>query len=253
MQLELNIVGGATWVLNVNNKFKIACDPVLAPIGTEYNFKFFKSKRIKAPIYDDSTFDNVKIWMITHGHADHIDERGIKKILKEDYVVCNKNSQELLKTAKNENIITLNWHESQIIKINDFVIKIQAIPAFHGKNYLTSVLAGKVNGYLLTIDNGKVKKTIYVTSDTVFDKRIIKSLENQNIDVLIANMGEVKSKMWGGPLTMDISMLNMFIKNITPKKVIPVHIDDFSHYETPVEMLKENGIELIENGHFIML
>lgn len=253
MQLELNIVGGATWVLNVDNKFKIACDPVLAPIGTEYNFKFFKSKRIKAPIYDDSTFDNVKIWMITHGHADHIDELGIKKILKGDYVVCNKNSHKLLKTTKNENILTLDWHDNKIIKIHDITIEIQAIPAFHGKNYLSRMLSGKVNGYLLIIDNSKVKKTIYVTSDTVFDKKIIKNLKKQNVDVLIANMGEVKSKMWGGPLTMDISMLNMFIKDITPEKVIPVHIDDFSHYETPIEMLKENGIEIIENGCFIML
>lgn len=81
----------------------------------------------------------------------------------------------------------------------------------------------------------------------------IKSLKKRNIDILIANMGGVKSKMWGGPLTMNISMLNMLIDKITPKKVILVHINDFSHYETSVEMLKENGIEVIENGSFITL
>lgn len=253
MKLELNIVGGATWVLNVENKFKIACDPVLAPIGTEYNFTSFKSKRIKAPIYDDSTFENVKIWMITHNHADHIDKWGIKRILKENYVVCDKNSRKLLKTAKNENMITLNWHDNRIIKIHDITLEIQAMPAFHGNNYLTRTFAGNVNGYLLKIENVEDKKTIYVTSDTVFNKKIIKNLKNQNIDVLIANMGQVRSKMWGGPLTMDISMLNMFIEDLKPKKVIPVHIDDFSHYETRVEMLKENGIEVIENGSSIML
>ena len=253
MQLELNIVGGATWVLNVDNKFKIACDPILAPVGTEYNFKFFKSKRVKAPIYNDSTFNNVKIWMLTHKHADHIDELGIKRILKGDYVVCRKDLQNLLKKKGNKNIITLDWHENQIIKIKGYVIGVQAIPAFHGKNCVARALAGKVNGYLLTIDGGKTKKVIYVTSDTVFDKKIIKSLEKHRIDVLIANMGEVKSKMWGGPLTMDISLLNMFIKELKPKKVIPVHIDDFSHYETRIEILKENGVEVFENGSFILL
>lgn len=252
MKLELNIIGGATWVLNVDNNFKIACDPVLAPIGTEYNFTSFKSKRIKAPVYDDSTFENVKIWLVTHNHADHIDELGLKRISKGDYVVCDKNSQKLLKTG-NENTVPLGWYKTQIIKIHDITIEIQAIPSFHGNNYLTRRFAGNVNGYLLKINDGKVKKTIYVTSDTVFHKKVIKSLENQNIDVLIANMGEVKSKMWGGPLTMDISMLNMFINELKPKKVIPIHIDDFSHYETHVEMLKENEIEVIENGSFITL
>ena len=253
MQLELNIVGGATWVLNVDNKFKIACDPILAPVGTEYNFKFFKSKRIKAPIYDDSTFNNVKIWMLTHKHADHIDELGIKRISKGDYVVCREELLELFKKRENKNIITLDWHENQIIKFYGYVIEIQTIPAFHGKNTVSRILAGKVNGYLLTIDNGKIKKTIYVTSDTVFDKRIIKSLERHEVDVLIANMGEVKSKMWGGPLTMDISMLNLFIKELKPKRVVPVHIDDFSHYETKMGILKENNIEIFENGSFILL
>lgn len=253
MQLNLNIVGGATWALNVDNEFKIACDPVLAPLGTEYNFKFFKSKRIKAPIYDDSTFENVKIWLITHNHADHVDEWGIKRILKGDHVVCNKNSQKLLEKTKNENIVTINWYENQVMKIKDYTIEIQAIPAFHGNNYLTRVFVGKVNGYLLKINKSKVKKTIYVTSDTVFDKKITKSLKNHRIDVLIANMGEVRSKMWGGPLTMNISMLSMFIKELAPKMVIPIHIDDFSHYETRVDELKDNGIEIIKNGSFITL
>lgn len=252
MKLELNIVGGATWVLNVDNEFKIACDPVLAPTGTEYNFTTFKSKRIKAPVYDDSTFENVKIWLVTHNHADHIDELGLKRISKGDYVVCDKNSQKLLKTV-NENAVSLGWYKTQIIKIHDITIEIQAIPSFHGNNYITRTFAGKLNGYLLKIDNGKVKKTIYVTSDTVFHKKIVKSLENQNIDILIANMGEVKSKMWGGPLTMDISMLNMFINELKPKMVMPVHINDFSHYETSIEELKENKIEIIENGSFITL
>lgn len=253
MQIDLNVIGGATWVLNVDNKFKIACDPVLAPINTEYNSIFLKSKRIKSPVYDESTFQNVKVWLITHNHFDHVDTWGLKKILKKDCVVSNKNSYKLLNKTNNENTIILDWYETQNLKIQDITLDIQAMPAFHGNNFFTRNLMGKVNGYLLKIRNNDFKKTIYITSDTVFSNSIAKNLKNQDIDILIANMGQVKSKMWGGPLTMDISMLNRFIGSLNPEITIPIHIDDFSHYESSVEMLKENNLEIIENGSLITL
>lgn len=253
MDLELNIVGGATWILNVDNIFKIGCDPVLAPRGTEYNFKFFKSKRVKGPVYDDSTFENVQIWLITHEHTDHLDEHGIKKICNKNHIICNRNSQKLLKSGQINDFTTLNWHESHIIKIHDYVVNIQAIPAYHGNNYLTRKLAGQVNGYIIKINDGRVEKSIYATSDTVFDENIIKYFEKQNTDVLIANMGEVRSNKWGGPLTMNISMLEMFKKYIKPKHVIPVHIDDFSHYETNVETLQTNKIKVHDAGSIVKL
>lgn len=253
MDLELNIVGGATWILNVDNVFKIGCDPVLAPTGTEYDFKFFKSRRIKGPVFDDSTFENVQIWLITHGHSDHVDEQGMKKILDEDRVFCSKNSEKLLKSGQINNFTTLNWNDSQTIKIHDYLVTIQAIPAYHGNNYLTRILAGKVNGYLIKISDGRVEKSIYATSDTVFDENITKILEEHKIDVLIPNMGEVLSNKWGGPLTMNISMLEMFEKYIKPKNTIPVHIDDFSHYATNLETLKNNKIMVFDSGSIVKL
>lgn len=253
MDLELNIVGGATWILNVDKVLKIGCDPVLAPAGTDYNFKFFKSRRIKGPVYNESTFDNVQIWLITHGHSDHLDGQGMKKIIEKTHVICNENSEKLLESGQINDIKILNWYESQNIKIQDYLITIKAIPAYHGNNYLTRMLAGKVNGYLIKINDGADEKSIYVTSDTVYHKKIIKILKKQNIDVLIANMGEVRSNMWGGPITMNVAMLETFKRYLEPMYVIPVHIDDFSHYETEVETLKKNKIMVFDNGSIVKL
>lgn len=251
MDIELNIVGGATWILNIDNKFKIGCDPVLAPAGTEYNFRFFKSQRMKEPVYDDSTFENIEIWLITHEHADHIDEDGIKRISKESKVVSNKNSLKLLNQIKDVSI--LNWNDKKHFKVQDYQINIEAVPAYHGSNFVSQMLAGKVNGYMVKIKNGMTERTIYITSDTVFHEKILKTLKMYNVDILIANMGEVRSSGWGGPLTMNLSMLEKFKKQTRPKHIIPVHIDDFSHYETSVETLEKNKIEVFDNGSMLKL
>lgn len=126
------------------------------------------------------------------------------------------------------------------------------MPAVHGSNIISKMLAGKVNGYIMTICDKKVSKKIYLTSDTVFDKKVISSIKGEKIGILIANLGEVRSTMWGGPLTMNIEMLNKFSKEMKPNMIIPIHIDEFSHYETDRSEL-EKEYKVVNNGDVIEL
>lgn len=252
MDLKFTVVGGACWTIDVDGKFKIGCDPVLAPTNTEYDFGFFKSKRVKPPIYNESTFTDVKIWLITHSHADHIDDIGVSKIKEESYVVSRGDCKKLLQQCKSNNITYLDWHEAKTIEIENYCIEIIAVPAFHGSNFASKILAGKVNGYLLSISDSVECKTIYITSDTVYDKKIAGLIKEHNIDVLIPNLGHVKSSMWGGPLTMNVTMLNKFVEELEPAYVLPVHIDGFSHYETTREEIGA-FFEVLEIGQSTQL
>ncbi len=104
MRFKTNIkffhVGGACFVLDINEKIKIACDPFQKPDGTEYDFKSFKSTRIKPPVYDDTVFKDIKIWMIIHGHEDHIDEIGVSKIQENSIVITCKSAVDILSSKK---------------------------------------------------------------------------------------------------------------------------------------------------------
>lgn len=257
MELNFNLVGSATWVMEIDNKFKIGCDPALAKAGTKYIYKGLKTSRVKAPVYDNHTFDNVKLWVVTHGHFDHIDKEGLQVIENSSKVVSHKNAAKLLN--KKENIATtyLNWHEKKSFIINGYIIEIEAIPAIHGMNLLAKVLMGDVNGYLITIDKGIERKTIYVTSDAVYSEDIVKALEGRKVDILIANLGQAKSRMIGGPFTMNIDMLNKFIIALSPKVVLPIHTNDFAHFETTKadldRVIKKHSVAILENGENITI
>jgi L-ascorbate metabolism protein UlaG (beta-lactamase superfamily) len=257
MNLNFNLVGCSTWVMDIDNKFKIGCDPSLAPKGTKYIYKGLKTSRVKSPIYNETTFNNVKVWVLTHRHFDHIDEKGLNVIKDSSQVVSHKNCSKILKKRENLDVTYLKWHEKKSIEIGEYKIEIKAIPALHGDNLLAKILMGGVNGYLITITHGEQKKTIYVTSDAVFTEDIVETLKNEKIDILIANLGQAKSKMIGGPFTMNVEMLNKFIRALNPTRTLPIHTDDFEHFETTKSDLakieQQHKVVVLENGQSLKI
>jgi L-ascorbate metabolism protein UlaG (beta-lactamase superfamily) len=227
----------------------IGCDPVLKPEGTEYDFRIFKSRRIVAPVYEESVFKDADLWLITHGYADHIDSAGISKINYNLAVLSEKNAERFFESDF-KLLEYLTWDREKTYKLKNHTITVKAIPAMHGSNFLMRTLAGRVNGYLLSIDNSTECKRVYITSDTVYTKKIARSIGEKKIDLMIVNLGNVQSRMFGGPLTMDIPMLKKVISDLKPEKTIPVHYDDFTHYTTKSEDLRKRNFTLYPKGRW---
>jgi L-ascorbate metabolism protein UlaG (beta-lactamase superfamily) len=103
----------------------------------------------------------------------------------------------------------------------------------------------------MTISRGKEKIRIYITGDTVYKNRVIKALENREIDLLIANMGAAKQGSWIMTLTLNSVMLKKMIAALNPQVVIPVHYGTFEHYTEPVEKIRkmnDDRIMIVEPG-----
>ena len=255
MEIIFYWIGGATFILSIGN-LHIAVDPVLCEQETVQDYFWFKSKRIEAPIYRENDFDKVDLWLITHDHEDHLDNIGLTKISKTVPIVSNKNAAKILRKNGKNNLTVLSWHESKAFEIKNYQIKIEAVPAVHGVNPLSAVFAGKGNGYYLTISKGDEIIHIYITGDTVYKRKIIKTLKNKAVDILIPNMGAAKQGSWIMTLTMNAKMLNKMMKELHPRIVIPVHFGTFEHYKEPVEKIREikdERIKILQPGSHIKI
>jgi len=248
MKLEMYWVGGAFFLMRINGKCSIGCDPFLNPAGTSYDFRFFKSKRIREPVYDRRVFRDVSLWLLTHSHADHVDEPGIALISRDSEIVTERGVRKLLRGKNSVRITQLDWGECTRYVFGSIRVHVRAIPAYHGSNFITRMFAGKVNGYRLDIEDGNGKKTVYITSDTVYHGDIVRAVGEGRVDLMIANMGEVMDGSFGGPLTMSAGMLGRFHDELRPAIVVPVHIDDFSHYKTVRDHLAGKGFNVQPNG-----
>jgi len=113
MQTLFNWPGGATFVLTIGN-LKIACDPVLCSKGTVQDFFWFKSERLEQPVYSEDTFRDVDLWLITHKHLDHLDDKGLEQIKPKTKVICNPNSAPILTRNGNANLADLSSRQRSV-------------------------------------------------------------------------------------------------------------------------------------------
>ena len=117
-------------------------------------------------------------------------------------------------------------------------------------NYIIRKIVGKVNGYQISITSSSETKVMYFTGDTVLYPDLTKNVP-QNIDAIFANLGAVKSGSFGGPFTMDLKMLNRMKDLLQPKRIYPIHIDDYSHYKTTKKEVEAAGYKVLAVGETI--
>jgi len=254
-KISFQWIGGATFILTFDN-LKIAIDPVLCSKGTIQDYFWFKSERLEEPVYQKEDFNNVDLWLITHNHEDHLDEKGLQMMSEDSMVISNANSVKKLNLKTFIKHRILDWGKTDDFYINGYKIEIIAIPAIHGVNPLSALFAGKVNGYFLKITKDEKTYNIYMTGDTVYKKRIVDILKDKAIDLLIPNMGAAKQGSWIMTLTLNAKMLKKMITQLQPKMVIPVHYGTFEHYREPLAKileLKDKCIRIIPLGSKIAL
>jgi L-ascorbate metabolism protein UlaG (beta-lactamase superfamily) len=257
--IKFKWIGGATWLLSVGN-LKIGCDPALCPKDHIQNYKWFTTKRLNDPIYSNKDLDDVDVWLLTHNHEDHFDQWGAEK-LKNSKIIAHNSFKKQLSIFEPRNSVTyLGWNDEFRLNIKNYVVKIKAIPAIHGRNRLLSNLIGNGNGYLITLKDMSRTRTIYASGDGVFHEGIKRYIDHP-VDSIIVNAGAatigngIYSRIFGRITNNSKDMMNMR-NRLKPSKMIPVHWGTFTHYNESLskEMFQFGSkIEVINPGEQINL
>ena len=249
MSISFTYCGVACGVISVDDKFHIGIDPDLSPKGTLVQFKGFLSEK-KTDVYHDMTlFNKVDLWLITHGHKDHLDDVGKGYLRDKTVITPNRKITEGLSCLNN---IVLNWGEEQLFSVDEYQIAIKAVPAYHASNYIMQKIVGKVNGYQITITAPLQTKIIYFTGDTILYPRVT-DFVSRKIDAIFANLGAVKSDSFGGPFTMNLKMLQQLESTLQPKNIYTIHIEDYSHYQTTKKEVIDANYKTLSVGETISI
>ncbi|MGE5373009.1 MAG: MBL fold metallo-hydrolase [Solirubrobacterales bacterium] len=255
--VQFKWIGGATWTLSLDG-FKLACDPVLCPMGKVQKYGFgMVGKRLTAPGFDADDFRDVDLWLISHEHKDHIDSDGLSQIDPNAPCVTNRGAAARLRKIGPRQLMILEHGQTVSLEIKDFSLEIEAIPAVHASNRLASHFAGRGNGYWLTLKKGPAKTSIYVTGDTVCHAKVTRYLANRTADILIPNLGKSHIGKFGSPYTLSAEGLHKVVDLVRPRLVFPVHHSSFSHMNgEPISRVsdwKDERVKVLREGESFRL
>lgn len=225
-------VGGATWYLDAPG-VRIGCDPCLAPQGSVLDFGFFRSRRLDSPTVLPGDLEKVDLWLITHGHQDHLDDLGLARISSSAKVVCPRELKRKLEAfnplllSKDQPKTALSW--------GNLSVSLERVPMVHGVFPLAAWVAGGGNGYYVQIRHLYYSLDVYVTGDTVVTPELVRFFRDKNVDLMVANVGRAKAGNalpWKalGRLTMGFDDCWNLARLVEARQVVPVHFGSFDHY-----------------------
>lgn len=235
MEIAVNVIGNSTVTVTVDKTIKFGVDPALGKEGSSLGFGIYRKKN---PIYDATTFQNLDFWLLTHAHEDHLDRAGSGVIEAHTPIISALSCKKAVAKLNIQNDVEyIDWNQTTTFEKEGYVLTIRAIPAYHGHGPLVVKLMTRVNGYIVTVAKDEERSTLYFTSDTVYNQKVVSALQGVEVDILIANLGEAKAPLpvTTKPITMGVSELQKFQKLTKAEHVVPLHIDDYSHFQTKRE------------------
>jgi L-ascorbate metabolism protein UlaG (beta-lactamase superfamily) len=200
------------------------------------------SERLTNPAIEISELPPLDFILLSHFHGDHFDQAAIHGFNKSLPIVTNEHAIEELSARGFTNFEKLEkWESISFVKGNAR-LSITATPGRHGP-LPVSMFMPQVMGSILDFHNaagGGDRRDhyplfrIYITGDTmVFDD--IKDIPKRypEVDVALFHLGG--TTVLGIVVTMDANEGMEMFKIINPKKVIPIHYNDYDVFKSSLE------------------
>jgi L-ascorbate metabolism protein UlaG (beta-lactamase superfamily) len=234
-------IGNATLLIRLAG-FTFLTDPTFIHMHEKVHLgPGLYSERLTNPAMEISELPPLDFILLSHFHGDHFDQAAIHGLSKSLPIVSNEHAIEELSARGFTNFEKLDkWETVSFVKGNAR-LNITATPGRHGP-LPVSMFMPQVTGSILDFYNALDDRNlhyhrlfrIYITGDTmVFDD--IKDIPKHYPDVDVALFHLGGTTVLGIVVTMDAKEgLEMF-RIINPKKVIPIHYNDYDVFKSSLE------------------
>lgn len=232
-------VGTATVLLRYAG-FTILTDPNFLHAGDHVYLGYgLTSKRLTDPALNIEALPPVDFCILSHYHGDHFDRIAEEKLSKALTIVTTKEAARALSGKGFTAPRALDTWNSVTLEKDGARVKITSMPGRHGPPVVARLLP-EVMGSLLEFQPGEggTALRLYITGDTlVFDglKEIPKKFPE--IDLALFHLGG--TRIMGMLLTMDADQGVEAIRIVQPRRVIPIHYNDYTVFKSPLEDFKK--------------
>jgi L-ascorbate metabolism protein UlaG (beta-lactamase superfamily) len=231
-------VGTATVILRYAG-FTILTDPNFLHAGDHVHLGYgLTAERLTNPALEIEQLPPLDFVVLSHYHGDHFDRVAEERLRKDVPVVTTEHAAGELKGKGFTAPVALDTWDSVTVEKNGSRVRVTSMPGRHGPPVVEKFLP-PVMGSMLEFESapGRAALRLYITGDTlVFDDLNEIPRRYPDIDLGLFHLGG--TTIMGILLTMDAEQGVEAVRLVNPKKVIPIHYNDYEVFKSPLEDFK---------------
>ncbi|MFC6091015.1 MBL fold metallo-hydrolase [Saccharothrix lopnurensis] len=233
-QNSLRFIGNATTVLRLG-PFTLLTDPNFIRRGQwTYLGNGLLSRRLKDPAIGIDELPALDAVVLSHMHGDHFDRVAVRELNRDLPILTTPQAaRHLGRRGFRETVALPTWDDLRLTK-GGASVTVTSLPGTHARGRLARLLPpvmGSMLEYRAAPDAEPLR--IYLSGDTLVHDELREVRERYPvIDVAVVHLGGTRA--FGVLLTMDGAQGVDLLELLRPRRVVPVHYDDYTVMKSPL-------------------
>jgi L-ascorbate metabolism protein UlaG (beta-lactamase superfamily) len=219
--MRLRLIRHATLIVELSGRCLLV-DPMLDPAGARPPVENTPNDRrnplVELPEPVELLVRNLDAAIVTHLHADHLDETAVDLLPKDVPLLCQPPDEGVLRDRGFLDVRPIE-QEGELDGI-----AIARTGGRHGRGEIADRLA-PVSGFVLSAPG---EPSLYVAGDTVWCEEMAMALDVHRPDVVVVNAGGARFSE-GDPITMTADDIEAVASHAPDARIVAVHLEAVNH------------------------
>jgi L-ascorbate metabolism protein UlaG (beta-lactamase superfamily) len=237
--VRLRLIRNATLELDYAGR-RLLLDPMLDPAGARGPVANTPNDRrnplVELPEAAEAIAARAELLLVTHLHADHLDETAVRLLAGDRPVVCQPPDADALRERGFTDVRPVE----ETVELDG--LRVSRTGGRHGTGKIAEALA-PVSGFVLRADG---EPAVYVAGDTIWCDEVREALDAHAPDVVVVNAGGARFTE-GDPITMTAEDVAAVAAHAPAAHVVAVHLEAINHcLETRADLhrsLHDRGLQ----------